>query len=72
MVRFSLLRLLSLFLAALALKLFFSSAYDNWKVAADVEDRRVFDEQQFRDSGASKPKRTFKFDPSKPIVRKKK
>ena len=46
-------------------------AYDNWKVQADIADRRAFDEQQFREAGTIAPKRTFKFDPTRPAVKRK-
>lgn len=42
-------------------------ALDNWKVQADIVDRRVYDEQMFREAGHKVPKVTYKFDPTKPI-----
>lgn len=39
---------------------------DNWKVQSDISDRRLFDEQQFRDAGSAPPIKTYKFDPTKP------
>ena len=43
------------------------SAIDNWKVQGEIADRRAYDEQQFRDAGSAAPKKTYKFDPTKPI-----
>jgi len=40
---------------------------DNWKVQGEIADRRAYDEQQFRDAGSAAPKKTYKFDPTKPI-----
>jgi hypothetical protein len=44
---------------------------DNWKHSADVADRRNHDEAAFRQSGMEKPQRTYKFDPTKPFVKRK-
>jgi hypothetical protein len=41
---------------------------DNAKSSADVADRRRYDEDVFRKAGTGRPKRTFKFDPTKPKV----
>ena len=41
---------------------------DNAKVQSDIQDRRRFDEDVFRKAGSGRPKRTFKFDPTKPKV----
>jgi len=40
---------------------------DNWRVQGEIQDRRSFDEQQFRDAGSAAPRKTYKFDPTKPI-----
>jgi len=45
---------------------------DNWKVQSDIQDRRLFDEQQFRDAGSAAPVKTYKFDPTKPVNLKRK
>merc|ERR1719268_89440 len=37
----------------------------NFKAQAEIVDRRAHDERLFREIGSSKPKRTFKFDPTK-------
>ena len=44
------------------------SVIDNAKVQADMTDRRRFDEDVFRKAGTGRPKKTFKFDPTKPRV----
>ena len=44
-------------------------AMNNWKVQADIQDRRQFDEEQFRQAGQGRPKRTYKFDPTKPRIK---
>jgi len=46
-------------------------AIDNSRNAANVADRRQYDEQKFREAGMTKPQRTFKFDPTKPFVKRK-
>jgi len=48
----------------------FNETLDNWKVQGAINDRRNYDEQQFRDAGAAKPIKTFKYDPTKPIALK--
>jgi YidC/Oxa1 family membrane protein insertase len=54
-------------------KLYFNSksfaAMDNWRVQADVADRRSYDEQSFREAGLDKPKRTYRFDPTQPRLK---
>jgi len=40
-------------------------------VQADIADRRAYDEAAFRDAGMSKVTRTYKFDPTKPRIKKK-
>lgn len=37
----------------------------NFKAQAEIVDRRAHDERLFREIGSAKPKRTFKFDPTK-------
>ena len=46
-------------------------AVDNWKVQADIVDRRVHDERIFREAG-SMQRRTYKFDPTNPRIPSKK
>lgn len=46
-------------------------AWENSRNAANVSDRRDYDEQKFREAGMAKPQRTFKFDPTKPFVKRK-
>ncbi|XP_040574057.1 mitochondrial inner membrane protein OXA1L [Lepeophtheirus salmonis] len=41
---------------------------DNWKVQKDVIDRRAFDEQMFREAGLQKKRRTYKFNPTAPML----
>jgi len=41
---------------------------DNWKVQGSIIDRRAYDEQQFKEAGAKKPIKTFKYDPTKPVA----
>eukprot|EP00092_Neocalanus_flemingeri_P071851 GFUD01088335.1.p1 GENE.GFUD01088335.1~~GFUD01088335.1.p1 ORF type:complete len:461 (-),score=78.87 GFUD01088335.1:34-1416(-) len=48
----------------------FRDTIDNWKVQGSIIDRRAYDEQQFRDAGAAKPTKTFKYDPTRPIALK--
>lgn len=48
------------------------SAIDNWKTSADIADRRAFDEAAFREAGMEKAPRTYKYDPTKPLIRAKK
>ena len=43
---------------------------DNWKVQGQIQDRRAYDEQQFKDAGVKKPMKTFKYDPTKPVALK--
>ena len=43
----------------------FPSGISNFKAQAEIVDRRAHDERLFREIGSSKPKRTFKFDPTK-------
>ena len=38
---------------------------DDWKVKADTEDRRRFDEEAFKKAGSVRPQRLYKFDPTK-------
>ena len=40
-------------------------ALDDWKVKADMEDRRRFDEEAFKKAGSVRPQRLYKFDPTK-------
>jgi len=42
----------------------------NYRAMADIIDRREYDERVFREIGSSKPKRTFKFDPTKSRLKK--
>ena len=53
------------------LQLLFLIGLDNYRVQNELADRRFFDEQVFREAGAKKAQRTYKFDPTKPIVAKK-
>merc|ERR1712024_270904 len=46
-------------------------AVENSRNAANIADRREYDEQKFREAGMAKPQRTFKFDPTKPFVKRK-
>lgn len=46
----------------------FRDTIDNWKVQGNIIDRRVYDEQQFKEAGAKKPIKTFKYDPTKPVA----
>jgi hypothetical protein len=39
---------------------------DNSFTVAEVQDRRRHDAEMFRKAGLDKPKRTYKFDPTKP------
>jgi len=39
---------------------------DNFKTQSDIIDRRAHDERVFREIGERKPKRTYRFDPTKP------
>jgi len=48
----------------------FRDTLDNWKVQGAINDRRAYDEQQFRDAGSAKPIKTFKYDPTKPVALK--
>lgn len=41
---------------------------DNAKVQAELKDRRIADQDAFAIAGKAKPKRTFKFDPTRPKV----
>lgn len=45
----------------------FRETIDNFKVQADIADRRALDEQAFLDAGAAKPVKTYSYDPSKPV-----
>jgi len=45
----------------------FRETIDNFKVQADIADRRALDEQAFRDAGVAKPVKTYSYDPSKPV-----
>jgi len=40
-------------------------ALDDWKVKADMEDRRRFDEEAFKKAGSVRPQKLYKFDPTK-------
>ena len=51
--------------------IFLISAIDNWRVQNELADRRAFDEQAFREAGGKKAQRTYKFDPTKPLITKK-
>jgi len=46
----------------------FRDTLDNWKVQGQIQDRRAYDEQQFREAGSKKPMKTFKYDPTKPVA----
>jgi len=48
----------------------FRDTMDNWKVQGAIVDRRQYDEKMFREAGAAKPVKTFKYDPTKPIAMK--
>lgn len=50
---------------------FVFAAIDNWRVQADIADRRAHDEKVFREAGLAKPPRTYKFDPTRPMIRSK-
>jgi len=45
---------------------------DNFRVQADIADRRALDEQAFKDAGMTKPIKTYSYDPSKPVAIKSK
>jgi len=50
----------------------FRESMDNMKLQQNIIDRRAYDEQQFREAGSNKPKKTFKYDPTKPVALKRK
>ncbi|TRY62097.1 hypothetical protein TCAL_01760 [Tigriopus californicus] len=41
---------------------------DNFKVQSEVADRRQVDEQTFKEAGVKKPRRTYRFDPTRPSL----
>ena len=49
----------------------FRDTIDNYKASAKVLDRREHDEQMFKQAGASKPVKTYRYDPTKPAAFKK-
>jgi len=43
----------------------------DWRAQSDVIDRRAEDEKQFMEAGRNKPRKTYEYDPTKPIAIKK-
>jgi len=41
---------------------------DNWRAQSDIADRRAMDEKLFKEAGSVKPVKTYAYDPSKPVI----